>query len=87
MSTWRYPGQPDTYRQLDRPHVQNKEAKFLGKRVKITLDKGGYPDPTSPAVIIEGQFLGFGDDGEFEVLMEDGFVHYGWPLLDVELAE
>ena len=60
---------------------------LLGKRVKVTLDHGGYPDPATPAVITEGTFLGFSEGGELEVLEDDGFVHYCWPMLHVELAE
>lgn len=56
---------------------------LLGKRVKVTLDNGG----TVPAAIVEGQLLAFGDEGSFEVLQDDGFVHYCWPMLDIEEAQ
>lgn len=59
-------------------------AGLLGKRVRVTLDHGGYPDPGSPSVIVTGQLLGFADSGEFEILMDDGFTHYAWPMLDIE---
>lgn len=55
---------------------------FLGKRVKVTLDHGD----TKP-VIATGQLLGFSDGGDFEILEDDGFVHYCWPLLDMEEIE
>lgn len=54
-------------------------AALLGKRVRVTL---GH-DEDSP-VITEGKFLGFGADGEFEILHDDTMVHYCWPLLDIE---
>jgi hypothetical protein len=57
---------------------------MCGKKVKVTLDKGGYPDPLTPAVIFVGELLGFGDEGTFELMGEDGFVHYCWPMLDIE---
>lgn len=54
------------------------DVSLLGKRVRVTLDR---PEGR-PAVITEGILLGFSDYGEFEVL-EDGAVHYCWPMLDV----
>lgn len=57
---------------------------LFGKRVRVTLDRGGYPDASSPAVIVEGKFLGHSDGGEFEILMDDGFVHHCWPMLLIE---
>lgn len=70
----------------------------LGKQVKVRLGyetKSTAPDPVFPGevidsqdysrpVIAEGQLLGFGDEGTFEILGDDGFVHYCWPLLDIE---
>lgn len=53
--------------------------KFLGKRVKVTLDNQNSAD-----VITTGKLLGFGDDGEFEILEDDGYVHYCWPMLKIE---
>lgn len=53
---------------------------LLGKRVRVTLTDEFSPEQ----VITEGQFLGFGDGGEFEILEDDGFVHYCWPMLKVE---
>jgi hypothetical protein len=52
---------------------------LLGKRVRVRL--GDHQDKP---VIITGQLLGFGDGGDFEILEDDGFVHYCWPMLDVE---
>jgi len=57
---------------------------LLGKRVTVILDEGGYPDPKSPAVIVTGKLIGFGQGGDFEILEDDGFVHYCWPMLGVE---
>ena len=51
---------------------------LLGKRVKVTMD------PDDPAAITEGTLLGFGDDGSFEIREDDGFVHYCWPMLNIE---
>ena len=42
------------------------------------------PGDRTEAVISEGKFLGFGQGGEFEVIEDDGFVHYCWPMLDIE---
>lgn len=55
----------------------DEKAKLLGKRVRITLDSN---------VVIEGKFLGFGTDGQFQIDPEDndGTIHYCWPLLDIE---
>ena len=57
---------------------------LLGKRVEVILDEGGYPDPQAPAVIVTGKLIGFGQGGDFEILEDDGFVHYCWPMLGVE---
>jgi hypothetical protein len=51
-----------------------QNMKLLGKRVRVKLDE---------SVIVTGVLLGFGDDGTFEI-GQDGFVHYCWPLLDIE---
>lgn len=61
----------------------NEMRTLLGKQVKVTLDYGTY-SPGGKAVIVTGKLLAFGDGGDFEVLEEDGFVHYCWPLLDME---
>jgi|HubBroStandDraft_2_1064218.scaffolds.fasta_scaffold1400396_1 hypothetical protein len=50
-------------------------AALLGKRVRVKLDDN---------VVQEGQFLGFGDGGDFELLQDDGFVYHAWPMLSVE---
>lgn len=55
--------------------VLAKARRLLGKQVKVTLGL---------ATIVHGRLLGFGEDGEFEVLEQDGVVHYCWPLLDIE---
>lgn len=49
-------------------------GQLLGRRVRVTLDT---------SVIVTGQLLGFGEGGDFEILEDDGFVHYCWPMLDV----
>jgi hypothetical protein len=55
--------------------VSAKARALLGKQVVVTL---------GPATIVEGKLLGFGEGGDFEVLEDDGFVHYCWPMLDIE---
>jgi hypothetical protein len=49
-------------------------VKMLGKRVRVRL----YEQAAT-----EGVLLGFGSDGEFEVVDAMGAVHYCWPMLDV----
>jgi hypothetical protein len=61
-------GRFDSWRQL------------LGKQVRVTLDR---PD-SGPAVIAEGLLLAFDDGGEARLRDEAGFVHYCWPMLDVQ---
>jgi len=56
---------------------------LLGKRVVVTLK---LAEGETPAVVTEGTLLGFGTDGEFEVLHSDGTVHYCWPLLGIKKA-
>lgn len=51
---------------------------LLGKRVRVVMD---YHDDKAVA---EGKLLGFGDGGDFELLEDDGFIHYCWPLLKIE---
>ncbi len=53
---------------------------YLGRRVRVTLTD----IRETPASIAEGIFLGIGDGGDFEILEDDGFVHYCWPLLNIE---
>lgn len=48
---------------------------LLGKRVRVFL---------SESTIVTGTLLAFGDGGDFEILEDDGFVHYCWPLLEIE---
>ena len=59
--------------------TKDEAQQFLGKRVRITLDDDG-------AVIVTGQLLGLGEGGNFEILEDDGLVHYCWPLLKIELV-
>lgn len=60
-----------------------RRVALLGKRVRVTLDR---PEG-APAVVTEGVLLRFGDEGTFVVEQADGFVHYCWPMLDVEEAD
>lgn len=48
---------------------------LLGKKVRVTL---------GPETIVHGIFLGFGEGGDVEILESDGFVHYCWPMLEIE---
>jgi hypothetical protein len=54
---------------------------LLGKRVRVTIKR---PLPEEAPVICEGKLIGFGTGGDFEILEDDGCVHYCWPLLDIE---
>lgn len=54
------------------------QVSLLGKRVRVVMD---YRDEKAVA---EGKLLGFGDGGDFELLEDDGFIHYCWPLLKIE---
>lgn len=69
------------------PDINNhdKVVAMLGKQVRVTLNRGGYPDPDAPSKISTGQLLGFGQGGDVEIMEDDGFVHYCWPMLDIEL--
>lgn len=59
----------------------DKVRDLLGQRVKAFLT---YPDENGTATIAVGTLIGFGQGGDFELLEDDGFVHYCWPLLDIE---
>lgn len=48
---------------------------FLGKRVRVRL---------AETTIVTGTLLAFGDGGDFEILEDDGFVHFCWPMLEIE---
>lgn len=53
---------------------------FLGKRVRVFLTQD------EPVTIVTGTLLAFGDGGDFEILEDDGFVHFCWPMLEIEEA-
>lgn len=64
-------------------NIQETRA-LLGKRVRVTINEsknGGA------SVIVIGKLLAFGDGGDFEILRNDGFVHYCWPMLDIEVVK
>lgn len=62
----------------------NKALSYLGQQVEVVLNHG---EPHgNPQVVTRGQFLGIGDGGNFEILEEDGFVHYCWPMLEIRLV-
>lgn len=54
-------------------------AALLGQRVRVVIERGG-------PVVVEGKLLSFGNSGEFVTQDDEGFVHYSWPLLDIEAA-
>ena len=56
---------------------------LLGERVRVTINDG-KSEVGGPAVITTGQLIGFGQGGDFEILEDDGFIHYCWPMLDIE---
>lgn len=60
----------------------NDRLKFLGRQVIVTLDS----IPGNPMITM-GRLLAFGSDGSFEILKDDGFVHYCWPMLKIEEAK
>lgn len=52
---------------------------LLGQQVRLVIE-----DDHGMSNVVEGQLLGFGEGGDFEILEDDGLLHYGWPLLRVE---
>lgn len=63
------------YMQREKPG-DNVRA-LIGKQVRVYID-----DKREVAVV--GKLLGWGQAGDFEILEDDGFVHYCWPLLTIE---
>jgi hypothetical protein len=63
----------------------NRVRGLLGKRVRVVLHKP-QPGNRDKAVITTGKLLGFGDGGYVEIEEDDGFVHYCWPMLEIEEA-
>ena len=57
---------------------------LLGEQVRVVLGYESVNDEQGIPTVCEGQLLGFGDGGDFEILEDDGFVHYCWPMLKVE---
>ena len=57
---------------------------LLGQQVRVVLDYDPPGDTGGVARVTEGQLLGFGQGGDFEILEDDGFVHYCWPMLRIE---
>ena len=58
----------------------DRNIALLGSQVRVTLDR----PQGEPAIVAEGKLLCFGDDGSLVLLQDDGFIHYTWPLLDIE---
>lgn len=57
---------------------------LLGQQVRVVLGYGRCNDEHGIPVITQGKLLGFGQGGDFEILEDDGFVHYCWPALKIE---
>lgn len=56
-----------------------EQRQYLGKQVEVLLAIDG----DGSKVVARGQLLGFGEGGDFEILEDDGFVHYCWPALEM----
>jgi len=54
------------------------ERTLLGRQVEVHLG-----DEDGERIVIRGQLLGFGQGGDFEILCDDGMIHYCWPMLNV----
>ena len=68
------------------PGVRSSEwveatRRLLGKRVRAFYNVP--PEDPQPSPVI-GTFVSFTDDGEFDILGEDGMVSYCWPLGRIE---
>jgi len=59
----------------------DKTHSLLGKRVRVTLEEARNE---CPPIIVTGKFLGFGEGGDIEIEEDDGFIHWCWPMLNVE---
>jgi hypothetical protein len=92
FATHPIPVEPTT---MQKEHARH--CNLLGKRVKVWLDRKAHypaiPDLTdipgkgaidTEDVIVVGVLVGFGDDGTFEIMEDDGFIIYGWPMLEIE---
>lgn len=67
------PSEPDDY-----------ARSLLGQQVKVVLGWEPCNDEQGIPTITQGKLLGFGQGGDFEILEDDGFVHYCWPMLKIE---
>lgn len=62
------------------PMTSDADAhRLLGKQVRVQIDIDG-----AEKMIVEGQLLGFGDGGDFEILCDDGMVYHAWPMLTIK---
>jgi hypothetical protein len=61
----------------------DRNMALLGKQVRVTLDRPEH----GPAHVTNGRLLCFGDEGTLVIVQDDGFVHYAWPMLDIEACE
>jgi hypothetical protein len=57
---------------------------LLGQQVRVTLGYEPLGGERGDPVVTTGKLLGFGQGGDFEILEDDGFVHYCWPMLKIE---
>ena len=79
--------QPDQLRELQillehlmRTSGNHPRLEYIGQQVRVTLNK----DDPGNHVIIEGQLLGTGEGGNFEILEDDGMIYHCWPALDIQ---
>lgn len=60
------------------------EAEYLGRRVRVVLNREG---DLGPEVVAHGRLLRFSAMGECVLWEDDGDVHWCWPMLEVQLDE
>ena len=70
---------PDTYAS----EWVEQTRQLLGKRVRAYYNVP--PEDPQPSPVI-GTFVSFTDDGEFDIVGEDGMTSYCWPLGRIEPA-
>lgn len=76
----------DCYHYVRRERIVSAyERSCLGQQVEVYLGDDSDGDGNH-RVVVRGQLLGFGQGGDFEILCEDGMVHYCWPMLNVSLT-
>ena len=67
---------------IEKTMEKHKEINsLLGKQVRVVLDNG---TSERQQVVAEGKFLGIDEGGEIVLEDDMGFVHYAWPMLEIE---